>query len=485
MGLLAVDLTNRISDLQPLSKKALPANQRKGVSFPKYFTQKLEPGKTPYDEIAWELRTAAIASDKGAIIFEQDEVEVPAEWSQTATNIVVSKYFYGKMGSPERERSVRQLVHRVVDTIADWGAYGRYFKAREDAENFRNELAHLMLTQKACFNSPVWFNVGVSEPRGYGYYYDEATDGIVKMKKGDSRPQCSACFINSVKDSLESILDLAKTEGMLFKWGSGTGTNLSPLREEGGGLAGGGTASGPLSFMKGFDAFAGVIKSGGKTRRAAKMVILNVDHPDIEAFVWCKAKEEKKAHTLIDAGYDAAIDGDAYGSIFFQNANNSVRVTDEFMEAVAADGDWWTRSVANGQPKKRYSAKELLREIARRHASVRRSGHAVRHDHQSLAHFESHGAHQRVESVLGIYVPGRFGLQPGVLEPDEVCRPGRRIRCRGFPACLRYGDAGAGDYRRQRQLSDREDRQEFARFPPARFGLCQPGRAADVDGHSL
>jgi ribonucleoside-diphosphate reductase alpha chain len=364
MGLLAVDLTNRISELQPTAKKALPANQRKGISFPKYFTQKLEPGKTPYDEINWELRTAAIASDKGAIIFEQDDVEVPADWSQTATNIVVSKYFYGKMGSPDRERSVRQLVHRVVDTIADWGAHGRYFKTREDADNFRNELAHLMLTQKACFNSPVWFNVGVSEPRGYGYYYDEATDNIVKLKKGESKPQCSACFINSVKDSLESILDLAKTEGMLFKWGSGSGTNLSPLREEGGGLGGGGSASGPLSFMKGFDAFAGVIKSGGKTRRAAKMVILNVDHPDIKSFVWCKAKEEKKAHTLIDAGYDAAIDGEAYGSIFFQNANNSVRVTDEFMEAVASDGDWWTRSVANGQPKQRYSAKELLREIS-------------------------------------------------------------------------------------------------------------------------
>jgi ribonucleoside-diphosphate reductase alpha chain len=364
MGLLTVDLSSRISDLQPTSKKALRSTERKGVSFPKYFTQKLDAGKTPYDEIAWELRTAAIANDKGAIIFEQDEVEVPAEWSQTATNIVVSKYFYGKMGSPEREHSVRQLVHRVVDTIADWGAYGRYFKTRDDAENFRNELAHLMLTQKACFNSPVWFNVGVQEARGYGYYYDEASDNVVKLKKGESRPQCSACFINSVKDSLESILDLAKTEGMLFKWGSGSGTNLSPLREEGGGLGGGGSASGPLSFMKGFDAFAGVIKSGGKTRRAAKMVILNIDHPDVESFIWCKAKEEKKAHTLIDAGYDAAIDGDAYGSIFFQNANNSVRVTDEFMEAAAADGDWWTRSVGNGQPKKRYSAKELLRQIA-------------------------------------------------------------------------------------------------------------------------
>ena len=184
------------------------------------------------------------------------------------------------------------------------------------------------------------------------------------MKKGEARPQCSACFINSVRDSLESILDLAKTEGMLFKWGSGTGTNLSPLREEDAGLAGGGSASGPLSFMKGFDAFAGVIKSGGKTRRAAKMVILNIDHPDVEDFIWCKAKEEKKAHTLIEAGYDSTLDGEAYSSIFFQNANNSVRVTDQFMEAVTGGGDWWTRSVADGQPKQRYSAKDLLRQIA-------------------------------------------------------------------------------------------------------------------------
>jgi ribonucleoside-diphosphate reductase alpha chain len=363
MGLVGTALA-KISDSQTITKKPLPIPVRTGVRFPRYFTQKLEAGKTPYDEIDWELRTAVIANDKGAIIFEQNDVEVPADWSQTATNIVVSKYFYGKMGSPERESSVRQLVHRVVDTIADWGKADRYFKTDEDADNFRNELAHLMLTQKACFNSPVWFNVGVKESRGYGFYYDEATDAILKLKKGESRPQCSACFINSVKDSLESILDLAKTEGMLFKWGSGTGTNLSPLREENGPLAGGGSASGPLSFMKGFDAFAGVIKSGGKTRRAAKMVILNVDHPDVEQFVWCKAKEEKKAHTLIEAGYDPTLDGEAYGSIFFQNANNSVRVTDEFMEKAASDGDWWTRSVADGQPKKRYNAKDLLHQIA-------------------------------------------------------------------------------------------------------------------------
>src|SRR6185312_2435766 len=327
MGHLTVDLSTK---LNKNSKKALPLNQRTGVAFSRYFTQKLEPGKTPYDETQWELRAATIGNDKGAVIFEQRDVEVPADWSQTATNIVVSKYFH----------------------------------AEADAENFRDELAHLMLHQKACFNSPVWFNVGVSEARGYGFYYDEATDSIVKLKKGESRPQCSACFINSVGDSLESILDLAKTEGMLFKWGSGTGTNLSSLREEDAILSGGGRASGPLSFMKGFDAFAGVIKSGGKTRRAAKMVILNAEHPDIDKFIWCKAKEEKKAHTLIDAGYDSSLDGDAYSSILFQNANNSVRATDEFMQAVTEDRDWWTRSLVNSQPVKRYKAKDLLHDIA-------------------------------------------------------------------------------------------------------------------------
>src|SRR5258706_11316188 len=288
--------SGKIEELEKTIKKPIPVSQRQGVSFPKFFTQKLEAGKTPYDDIVWKLRTAAIANDKGEIIFEQNDVEMPADWSQTATNIVVSKYFHGKMGSPDRERSVRQLVHRVVDSITEWGAAGRYFKTAEDSENFRNELAHIMLTQKACFNSPVWFNVGVKESRGYGFYWDEAAGKIVKLKKGESRPQCSACFINSVGDTLESILDLAKTEGMLFKWGSGTGSNLSPLREEDAGLAGGGCVCGTISFMKGFDAFAGVIKSGGKTRRAAKMVILNIDHPDIPQFIWCKAKEIGRAH---------------------------------------------------------------------------------------------------------------------------------------------------------------------------------------------
>ena len=304
MGQLGVELSAPIKE----QKRALPQAERIGITFPRHFTARMEAGKTPYDEVRWDLRTASIGNDKGAVIFEQRDIEVPVDWSQTATNIVVSKYFHGKIGSPERETSVRQLVHRVVDSIADWGIAGNYFQSPEDGDNFRNELAHLMLTQKACFNSPVWFNVGVKDTRGYGWYYDETVDAVKPLNKDLKRPQCSACFIVSVKDSLESILDLAKTEGMLFKWGSGTGSNLSRLREEDAILSGGGRASGPLSFMRGFDSFAGVIKSGGKTRRAAKMVILDVDHPDVMNFVACKAKEEKKAHVLIDNGYDSAID---------------------------------------------------------------------------------------------------------------------------------------------------------------------------------
>jgi len=357
MGQLGVGVAMKLKDL----RRPVPVNERIGVDFARFFTQ---PGKDPYNEVAWELRTASIGNDKGAVIFEQRDVEVPVDWSQTATNIVVSKYFYGKIGSPERESSVRQLIGRVVDTIAGWGRDQRYFATPEAAANFRDELAHLMLSQKACFNSPVWFNVGVKEPRGYGWYYDESTASVQKLLPGETRPQCSACFINSVGDTLESILDLAKTEGMLFKWGSGTGTNLSSLREEDGLLSSGGRASGPLSFMKGFDAFAGVIKSGGKTRRAAKMVILNADHPDIEAFIWCKAKEEKKAHTLIDAGYDSSLDGDAYSSIFFQNANNSVRATDDFMNAVVNDEDWWTRHRLTNEKKDKKNARTLMRQIA-------------------------------------------------------------------------------------------------------------------------
>jgi ribonucleoside-diphosphate reductase alpha chain len=338
----------------------------RGLTFERFFTK---PGVPPFDEVEWEVRTASIQNDKGQTIFEQRNVEAPKDWSMTATNIVASKYFHGKLGTPERESSVKQLISRVADTIADWGAEGGTFKTEDDAKTFRDELTHLLVRQKAAFNSPVWFNCGLwhkyrRSSRGTGWFYDPATSEVKKETEAYRHPQCSACFINSVQDDLESILGLARTEGMLFKWGSGTGTNLSPLRSSVETLSGGGVASGPLSFMRGYDAFAGVIKSGGKTRRAAKMVILNVDHPDIEQFIASKAKEERKAWTLVEAGYDASLDGEAYSSIFFQNANNSVRVTDEFMQAVIEDKDWVTRKVTTGEPVKSYRARDLMRQAA-------------------------------------------------------------------------------------------------------------------------
>ncbi|HLI34362.1 MAG TPA: vitamin B12-dependent ribonucleotide reductase, partial [Terriglobia bacterium] len=347
-------------------KEISATTARRGISFRRLFTK---PGIHPFDEIEWELRTASIQNEKGKTIFEQRNVETPKDWSMTAANIVASKYFHGKIGTAERESSVRQLVSRVADTITQWGLEDGYFKTGEDAQVFRDELTHLLVRQKAAFNSPVWFNCGLwhkyqRSSRGTGWYWDSASSSILKETEAYRHPQCSACFINSVQDDLESILALAKTEGMLFKWGSGTGTNLSPIRSSIETLSGGGIASGPLSFMKGYDAFAGVIKSGGKTRRAAKMVILNIDHPDIVDFIECKAKEERKAWALVDAGYDSSLDGEAYSSIFFQNANNSVRVSDDFMKAVASDQDWATRKVTTGDPVKTYRARDLMRQIA-------------------------------------------------------------------------------------------------------------------------
>jgi ribonucleoside-diphosphate reductase alpha chain len=333
-----------------------------------------KPGISPYSEVSWERRTASITDATGGTIFEQKDVEVPADWSMTATNIVASKYLHGHVGTPQgefgaRETGVRQLVARVAETIRDWGIAGGYFATPEDASVFHDELVHLLLTQKVAFNSPVWFNVGCDrlEPNSdaQNWHWNPHTCAVEFSATGYRSPQCSACFINSVDDSLDSILTLAKTEGMLFKWGSGTGTNLSSIRGSMETLSGGGTASGPLSFMRGFDAFAGVIKSGGKTRRAAKMVILNVDHPDIEDFIECKAKEELKAWTLMQAGYDGSgPDSEAYSSIFFQNANNSVRVNDDFMRAVERDQDFTTRKVKGGEPARVYKARDLMRKIA-------------------------------------------------------------------------------------------------------------------------
>jgi ribonucleoside-diphosphate reductase alpha chain len=343
-----------------------PKKKPSGLSFRRFFTK---PGVSPYAEVEWDLRLAQITDAQGNVIFEQKNVEVPKDWSMTATNIVASKYLHGKIGTPERETGVRQLVARVAETIRDWGMAQGYFKTPEDGATFHDELVHILVRQYAAFNSPVWFNVGCDriEPNsdGRNWHWNQQTQQVEFGVTGYSKPQCSACFINSVKDSLDSILTLAKTEGMLFKWGSGTGTNLSPLRGSTETLSGGGTASGPLSFMKGFDAFAGVIKSGGKTRRAAKMVILNVDHPDIEDFIMCKQREEAKAHALVSVGYDGSHpDSDAYSSIFFQNANNSVRVTDDFMYAVVRDVDFSTKTVTDGSVVKTYKAKELLRKIS-------------------------------------------------------------------------------------------------------------------------
>ena len=319
-----------------------PVDTSEGTSplISRYFTVE---GTHPYEGVEWETRTASIANEKGEVLFEQKNVEMPKDWSQMATNVVVSKYFHGHVGTPEREYSLKQLIDRVAQTIARWGLDLGYFATEAERDVYADELTHLVLHQMASFNSPVWFNCGLHD-----------------------KPQCSACFINAVEDSMESILDLAKTEGMLFKGGSGAGSNISPLRGSTEKLRGGGTASGPVSFMRGFDAFAGVIKSGGKTRRAAKMVILNADHPDIMEFIGCKETEEKKAWALIDAGYDGGfnVDGGAYDSVHFQNANHSVRVTDEFMRAVEKGSEWDTHARSGGAVMWSYNASEMMDKIA-------------------------------------------------------------------------------------------------------------------------
>ncbi|HJT17170.1 MAG TPA: vitamin B12-dependent ribonucleotide reductase [Thermoanaerobaculia bacterium] len=339
----SVDITQSLRPRTPArpSRPARKEARTGGIAVERFFTK---PGIDVFDTCEWELRTAVITNERGEVVFEQKDVEMPKFWSQMATNVVVSKYFRGHIGTPDRETSVRQLIGRVVRTMTQWGREGGYFATPEDGDTFRDELTHILVYQMASFNSPVWFNVGI-EPR----------------------PQCSACFINSVSDTMDSILTLAKTEGMLFKYGSGTGSNLSNIRSSKELLAGGGTASGPVSFMKGYDSFAGVIKSGGKTRRAAKMVILNADHPDILDFIESKEREEKKAWALIDAGYDGAFNahGGAYDSVQFQNANHSVRVTDDFMRAYEKNGDWQTRAVTDhNRVMDTFKARDLMRKMA-------------------------------------------------------------------------------------------------------------------------
>src|SRR5881409_2927496 len=304
----------------------------------RYFTI---PGRDPFDEVEWETRDAFIAG-KDKPVFEQKGVEFPKFWSQTATNIVAQKYFRGRMSAPERESSVKQMIGRVVDTIAGWGREGGYFASEEEAETFEAELKFILVNQLAAFNSPVWFNVGFEE-----------------------RPQCSACFILSIDDSMESILDWIRREGVIFRGGSGSGVNLSRLRSSQEQLSKGGHASGPVSFMRGADASAGTIKSGGKTRRAAKMVVLDVEHPDIEEFIWCKAKEERKARVLEQAGYDMSLDSPDWASIQYQNANNSVRVTDAFMEAATEGREFNLTARTDGTVVSTVDARDLLKQIAR------------------------------------------------------------------------------------------------------------------------
>src|SRR4051812_26407628 len=320
-------------DTAPQTAFATDIQPGRALTIERYFTT---AGVHPFDTIEWELRTAAVGS------FRQDDVEFPKTWSQNATNIVAQKYFRGQIGSPARERSVKQMVGRVAGTIADWGRARGYFATEADGDTFEAELTHILVNQVAAFNSPVWFNVGFEES-----------------------PQCSACFILSVDDSMDSILGWNTKEGNIFRGGSGSGINLSNIRGSMEPLSKGGTASGPVSFMRGADAWAGTIKSGGKTRRAAKMVVLDVDHPDIQDFIWCKAREEEKAAALRDAGFDMSIDGDGFISIQYQNANNSVRVTDEFMHAVEDDADWHLIARTTGEPVgEPVKARELMRDIA-------------------------------------------------------------------------------------------------------------------------
>src|SRR5437763_8734599 len=298
------------------------------------------PGRDPFDEIEWEQRDALIPGRDGPA-FEQRGVEFPKFWSQTATNIVAQKYFRGRLSSPERESSVKHMVGRVVDTVVEWGTQGGYFADAEEAETFEAELKALLVNQYVAFNSPVWFNVGFEE-----------------------KPQCSACFILSIEDSMEAILDWIRREGVIFRGGSGSGVNLSRLRSSQEQLSKGGYASGPVSFMRGADASAGTIKSGGKTRRAAKMVVLNVDHPDIEEFIWCKQHEEEKARVLQAAGYDMSLDSPDWASIQYQNANNSVRVTDEFMRAVIDDEEWHLTARTDGSVVQTLRARDLMHQIS-------------------------------------------------------------------------------------------------------------------------
>ncbi len=357
---------NPFKDQQPQPKTAVRACESRGLKIEHFFST---PGVHPFEQLEWEMRSAKITDDSGQVIFEQDNIEVPTSWSQLATKVVASKYFYGDVETGQRENSVKQLVHRVCKAIADRGRKDGYFSTDEDAEVFYNELAWLCVNQYGAFNSPVWFNVGLLDVYGvsggkHNFRWDLQSKQTVACENSYEYPQASACFIQSVKDSMEDIMRLATSEAMLFKHGSGTGTDLSTLRSSREKLSGGGKPSGPLSFMRVYDQIAAVIKSGGKTRRAAKMQSLKVGHPDIKEFITCKTEEEKKAWALIEAGYDGDHNNQAYNSVMFQNSNLSVRVTDEFMQSVEKDDTWATYAVTTGEKIGEHSARELMELIA-------------------------------------------------------------------------------------------------------------------------
>ena len=424
-------------------------------------------GVHPYDEITWERRDVVQTNWKtGETVFEQRGVEFPDFWSVNASTIVTTKYFRGAVGTDARERSLKQLIDRVVKTYRQGGEDHGYFADADAAELFEHELTWLLVHQYFSFNSPVWFNVGTPSPQ-----------------------QVSACFILSVDDSMDSILNWYKEEGFIFKGGSGAGLNLSRIRSSKELLSSGGTASGPVSFMRGADASAGTIKSGGATRRAAKMVVLDVDHPDIVEFVETKAREEDKIRALRDAGFDMDLGGADITSVQYQNANNSVRVSDEFMRAVE-DG---TRLRA-ARPQDRRGHRDRRRPRAvhqdqQGRVGVRRPGPAVRRHDQRLAHQPRDRPDHRVQPVLGVHVAGQLLVQPGVAEPAEV-PAGQRFEPDTFDArAVREGRRG--DHHRDghlhllRRLPDRGDRRHHARLPPARHRLRQPRRAADGDGPGL
>ena len=350
------------------SEPEMPAinNDNEGLKIEQFFSTE---GVHPFEQLQWEKHSAKITSDNGQVVFEQDDIEVPTTWSQLATKVVASKYFYGDVETGEREHSLKQLIHRVCKTIADKGRRDGYFAGDADAETFYYELAWLCVNQYGAFNSPVWFNVGLHDVYGikggkHNYHWDPGKQAAVPCEGSYEYPQASACFIQSVKDSMEDIMRLAASEAMLFKHGSGTGTDLSTLRSSKEKLSGGGKPSGPLSFMRVYDQVAAVIKSGGKTRRAAKMQSLKVDHPDIKEFITCKTEEEKKAWALIEAGYNGDYNSEAYNSVMFQNSNLSVRVTDEFMQSVEKDDKWTTHAVTTGDKVGEHSARELMELIA-------------------------------------------------------------------------------------------------------------------------